>query len=276
LTSAYDPNPALLLPSAIGHDSVSSPSSIAPWTVTQQHGLLQPSSPPVLTQFSMSGHLISPATSDSGNPCNNTTSALAMWEDRSLLSSPPTGISPSQISPAPPTSLTSSFSHDRQEYDLEALPTPPLVFDTTMTLDALLGPPAEKCVSLRTTGVSLEMKRMMGVFRLDPFATHSHGRSESRLSAVQGRRMTTSATTAPMTVEDVGRLAADAEDGGIRLRDHAICYDGTWPGPLQAPSVLVKFQVSASSPSHHPPKIYFIIIDTALTHNSLLAPYLIY
>jgi hypothetical protein len=120
-----------------------------------------------------------------------------------------------------------------------------------MSLHDLLGPAAVKCVGLRTTGVSPEMKHMMGVFRLDPFATYSNGHPESRVSDAQGRGPKAPAPTTSMTVEDVAQLAVDAEDSGIRLRDHVICYDGTRPGPLQAPSVLVEFQVSAFLPCHH-------------------------
>jgi hypothetical protein len=268
-TSTCTPNPPFGAHVAVGYDPFSSPSSSpsfnVAWAVEQQQGTLQPNSPSIVTPSFTSVHLISPAASNPDSPLDTTASTVAMLEDRRLLSTPPTGISPSQISPVPPTSPTSSSGHDKQEPDLTALPAPLPVLETTMTLHDLLGPAAVKCVGLRTTGVSPEMKHMMGVFRLDPFTRQSNGHPGSRVSAAQGRGIMAPAPTMSMTVEDVAQLAADAEDNGIRLRDHAICYDGTRPGPLQAPSVLVEFQVSAFLPD----TTYFILHDSALTHYSL-------
>jgi hypothetical protein len=88
------------------------------------------------------------------------------------------------------------------------------------SLEELLSPPAPKCVPLRTTGASPEMRRMMGVFRLDPFARH-----DGVNAAVRGG-------------------LANEESSGVRLRDRAICWNGEQAGALKEQSVLVEFQAS--------------------------------
>jgi hypothetical protein len=91
---------------------------------------------------------------------------------------------------------------------------------------------APKCVPLRITGASADMRRQMGVFRLDPFAMH-----DGVHAAVK---------RPPSPNEDSGGLTAPS---ALRLRDQAICWNGEHAGPLKEPSVLVEFQVSPFPPS---------------------------
>lgn len=91
------------------------------------------------------------------------------------------------------------------------------------TLEELLAPPAPKCVPLRTTGASPEMRRMMGVFRLDPFARH-----DGVHAAVRSGH------------------ALESDEPNVRLRDRAICWNGEQAGPLREESAAVEFQVRTS------------------------------
>jgi hypothetical protein len=92
--------------------------------------------------------------------------------------------------------------------------------------------PAPKCVPLRITGASADMRRQMGVFRLDPFAMHDGVHAAVKRPLSPGGNS--------------GGLAAPS---ALRLRDQAVCWNGEHAGPLKEPSVLVEFQVSPFPPS---------------------------
>jgi hypothetical protein len=84
-------------------------------------------------------------------------------------------------------------------------------------LEDLLPPPVPAEVPLRACNATPAMRRMMGVFRLDPFAMHDGVHAASRPG-----------------VQDTA---------GTRLRDVSVCWNGEHAGPLRGESVLVEFQV---------------------------------
>jgi hypothetical protein len=112
--------------------------------------------------------------------------------------------------PSPPVSTSPAASCGTP-------PSPPSFVPTHAS--QLEAPPVQSEVPLRATGASPAMRRMMGVFRIDPFALHDGVHTAKR----------------------PGMVAALAEDENEDARE--LCWNGEEVGPLKDDSVVVEFQV---------------------------------